>query len=632
MTQALPLRVSPTHGETLASFVARWALKNGYEYATGFCHDLGFRYQDVADGRRDALNTLARLCGETSKALEQFAVKRLGESQYSVAGQLLEKRWIKRGRLRYCPECVRGDLMHAERFGASQRAYWHVPFIRTCHKHGCSLLETTKICHSRGPHDFPGRLRDLGINIDTALSKSSKCEVSRTEAYLINRMDGIRQNEWLDTLSFNAVAMTSETLGFLLEYGARQQVSGLGTIERRLMADIGFDCLSNGRDSVLKALADFKGQSRATGFYGRTTYGYFYNWLEQSHSDLYEPIREIMREHIISSYPIGKGELVLGKPCEERRLHSLTTARAETGIKRNSLMEILHSNGHLKKDPDTGKFETRTLFDADAVKPILASFKGSICQLAARKRLNAPRSQFDALLKHGTLKPIDGGSLSRPYYDPYDVDDLLHGLLTRAMPIHHPTKAQVDIKTACRKTVTGAAEIVDLIVSGKLKFVGRDPQKHGYLSVLVDSTEVAKLKRLAEPKGYMKHEIARFLGVNDPAIKYLETSGLLPFVKSRHPVSRKAIRIVTYDAMSGFLKSYLPCRYLAKQLNLTTRYVGSKLDSKDADRIEMPNNCRGKIYRRDDLFSKLNELNFFISANLDVFKIDRHEPIYVYNQ
>jgi|GEM_PF-2248502 len=632
MTQALPLTVSPMESETLASFVARWSLKNGYEYASGFCTDLGFRYQDVADGRSDALDHLARLSGQGIKRLEQHAVKRVGKSQYAVAGQLLEKRWIKRGRLRYCPECVRDDLIHSERLGASQRAYWHVPFIRTCHKHKCRLSEATEICHSRGPHDFSGRLRDLGITKETIITNAPSCEVSRTENYLINRMDGKRQNAWLDSLNFNAVAMTSETLGFLLEYGARQQVSGLGTIEKRRIADIGFDCLSNGRDAVLEALAKFISHSSRTGFYGRTTYGYFYNWLEQSHSDFYEPIREIMREHIITSYPIGKGELVLGKPCEERRLHSLTSAKSATGIKRNSLMEILHSNGHLKKDPETGKFSTKTLFDAKTVMPILESFKGSICQLAARKRLNAPRSQFDALLKHGTLKPIDGGSLSRPHYDPNDVDDLLDVLLSRAKPIYHPTKVQVDIQTACRKTVTGAAEVVELIVSGKLKFVGRDPQKHGYLSVLVDANEVAKLMRLEEPKGFMKHEVASFLGVNDPAIKYLETSGLLPFVKSRHPISRKAIRIVTYGAMAGFLSEFLPSKYLAELLNLSTRHVGSKLDSKDVDRIEMPDNCRGKIYRRDGLFSKLNDLNFFISADLDVFKIGRHEPICVCNQ
>jgi len=333
--------------------------------------------------------------------------------------------------------------------------------------------------------------------------------------------------------------------------------------------------------------------------------------------------------HIVNSCPVGKGELILGKPCEDRRLHSLTTAKAATGIKRNTLMEILHVSGHLEKDPETGRFETKTLFEANTVMPILEKFMGSISQVAARKRLNATRAQFDALLKHGIIKPIEGGSTSRPYYDPNNVDDLLDALLSRAKPIHYPTKVQVDIQMACRKTVTGAAEIVDLIVSGKLKFVGHDPQKHGYLSVLVDVNEVAKLMRLEEPKGYMKHEIASFLGVNDPAIKHLETSGLLPFVKSRHPISRKAIRIVTYDAMAAFLRDYLPCKYLAELLNLNTRHVGSKLDSKGADRIEMPSKCRGRIYRRDNLFSKLNDLSFFISADLDVFKIGSHESLII---
>lgn len=601
MLGKLPLSVDLISGETPASFAARLGRKNGSEYATDFCMDRGFRLQDVADGRAEALSSLALLGGESCEDLGRFAVKRIGETQYSVAGQALEKRWIQRSRLRFCPHCVAADLADKALHGVALRAQWHVPFVRTCHHHHVPILELDKICHVRGPHDFTGRLVDLGVRPDKLLRKESDRLPSPLELYLMDRITGSDYEPWLDSLPFNAVAMASEALGLMLAFGDEKQIGALSPGERIQAGAAGFEVVRAGEQSVRDCLAGLHRKGGSPTWFQRRFYGYFFLWLEASHSSLYAPIKKIMRDHIVHTYPIEDGEIVLGEPCERRRVYSITTLKKATGIEPKKLKHILHANGLLGKDPKTGKFEQNVLFKADDVDPIVAPFRGSICQLAARRRLNAPRAQFDVLLKAGFIEPIPGGSDVRPSYDPAKIDEFISQMLKGAVPVDDSNDRYVDIQTACRKTVSGAAEIVDLIMTGRLDFVGYRPDQNGYAALRIDPDEVAKRMRLTAPKGYMKHELRELLGVNDPTIRHLNETGFLPVVKSRHPVSRKSISIVTYQAMAVFLENYVPAKLMAEVWNIHVRSIGNGLIQRGGKMLPLPKGCRGRIFYRNSI-------------------------------
>ena len=601
MAKALPLSVDLLSAETPASFAARLGRKNGIEYGTDFCLDMGFRLQDVADGRENALSSLAQLGGVDLNALSCFAVERIGETQYAVAGQELEKRWIQRSRLRFCPYCVADDLSDQTRQGAALQAYWHVPFIRTCCRHQIPIMEIAEICHTRGTHDFSGRLRDLEFSQDWFSKERTQRSPTKLECYLTKRIEGVPQNPWLDKLPFNAVAMASEALGLMLAFGPDKQIGGLSPSERCKAGEAGFEVVSNGEAAIRACLNDLHVQGGGPTWFQRRFYGYFFLWLEASKSKLYQPIKEIMREHIIATYPIGTGEDVLGKPCKRRLVHSIASAKAATGIEPKKIKHILHTNGFLDKDPKTGQFEKNVLFRADDIDPILRKFNGSICQVATRRRVNAPRAQFDVLLAHNIIKSIGGAGDARPSYDVAEIDNFLKRLSDGAVIVEPLTDQYVDIQTACRKTVSSAAEVVSLILNGRLKFVGRDPAQHGYRSVLVDPIEVAEQMQLTAPKGYMKHELGGLLGVNDPAVKYLTTSGLLPITKSRHPISRKAISIVSYADMGQFLETYAPAKTLAEALLANTRTIANRLEKLGITPIDMPDGCRGRIFEKIDL-------------------------------
>ena len=253
--------------------------------------------QDVADARAEALSSLALLGGESFDDLDRFAAKRTAETQYSVAGQALEKRWIQRSRLRFRPHCVASDLADTALHGAALRAHWHVPFIRTCRRHHIPILELDKVCHVRGPHDCTGRLGELGIRPDKLLQKESNRVPSTLEVYLTNRVIGSDYTPWLDILPFNAVAKASEALGLMLALGDEKQVGALSPGERIQAGAAGFEIVRADEQSIRSCLAELHRKGGSPTWFQRRFYGYFFLWLEASDSSLYAPIKKIMREH-----------------------------------------------------------------------------------------------------------------------------------------------------------------------------------------------------------------------------------------------------------------------------------------------------------------------------------------------
>jgi hypothetical protein len=77
--------------------------------------------------------------------------------------------------------------------------------------------------------------------------------------------------------------------------------------------------------------------------------------------------------------------------------------------------------------------------------------------------------------------------------------------------------------------------------------------------VRLDPQEVAEALPLLKPEGYLRSTLARYLGINETAVRYLVEAGHLTQVRARHPHSRKSIKVVTYKSVDRFLERYAPC-------------------------------------------------------------------------
>ncbi|WP_412562213.1 TniQ family protein [Thalassobius sp. MITS945101] len=602
----LPILVPLMPGETPASFASRLAWANGLSFASEFCTDQGFSLQAIADGDERALSILAQLGGVELAQLMRGVVRKVSTGQYRLAGQLIEKRWITRRRLRFCPECVEDDISADTGGGAAQRCAWHVPSIRTCLHHQVRLYDDDSYSHSRGPHDFAGRIRDLKLGADQ-LRELVACQVSTgLEDYLTRRLAGEQQGTWLDNIGFGAVALGAEIFGVVDLFGVDAKVKHLSDVEKRRAGAQGFELLSEGEDGVFHLLRRLHREAGSPISLSRRNYGCLFSWLEQSHSEQYEPLRDLVRKFFTESYPIGEGDLVLGKTCTTRCVHSVETLRRELGLGRRQTVELLGANGFLRPDPQADNSAKGVVLDAQALAPLVKSFTGAICQVAAQKKINAPRAQFGALVAGGIIRPIAGSPVGRPYYDEGQLDAFLASIVPRT-----PTaKADglVGIQSVCRKAVAGAVDVVRLIQSGELNTIVKDAEQEGYLSVLLDPAEVAEALRLIRPNGYLRSTLAGFLGVNAATLRHLVNTGHLKLVRARHPVSRKSVQVVPYSSVDRFLARFIPGKHYAEFLGGSTRKVGDQLIKERVPLIQMPEECSGRIFRRSEVTSGVEEL------------------------
>ncbi len=602
----LPILVPLMPGETPASFASRLAWANGLSFASEFCTDQGFTLQAIADGDERALSILARLGGVELAQLMRGVVCKVSTGQYRLAGQLIEKRWITRRRLRFCPECAAEDIMTDTGGGAAQRCAWHVPSIRTCHHHQVRLYEDDSYSHSRGPHDFAGRIRDLNLGADQVRELGAWQVPTGLEDYLTRRLAGEKQGTWLDIIGFGAVALGAEIFGVVDLFGVDAKLKHLSDNEKRRAGARGFELLSEGEEGLFRLLRRLHREAGSPISLSRRNYGCLFNWLEQSHAEQYEPLRDTVRKFFTETYPIGEGDLVLGKACTTRRVHSVETLRRELGLGRRQTVELLGANGFLKSEGQVGSSAKGVVLDAQALAPLVKNFAGAICQVAAQKKINAPRAQFGALVAGGIIRPIAGSPVGRPYYDEGQLDAFLASIVPRTSAAK--ADGLVGIQSVCRKAVAGAVDVVRLIQNGDLKTVVRDAEQDGYLSVLLDPAEVAEALRLIRPDGYLRSTLAGFLGVNASALRHLVDTGHLKLVRARHPVSRKSVLVVPYSSVDRFLERFIPGKHYAEFLGGSTRKVGDQLIQERVPFIQMPEECGGRIFRRSEVTSGVEEL------------------------
>lgn len=287
--------------------------------------------------------------------LKRGVVCKMQTGQYRLAGQLIEKRWITRRRLRFCPECVADDISAPENAGAVQRCSWHVPSILTCIHHQIKLYDDDNYSHSRGPHDFAGRIRDLGLKERQLRELCAPQASTGLEDYLAGRLDGDSQDEWLDNFEFGAVAIGAEVFGTADLFGTEARPKFLSVREKRRAGARGFEILSKGEDGVLQLLHRLHVNAGTPTTLLRKNYGCLYYWLQQSQAAQYKPLQNLVRKFFIDTYPIGEGDDVLGKRCAARRVHSVETVRRELGLGRRQTIELLCANGLLKLDHQSAK-------------------------------------------------------------------------------------------------------------------------------------------------------------------------------------------------------------------------------------------------------------------------------------
>jgi hypothetical protein len=408
-------------------------------------------------------------------------------------------------------------------------------------------------------------------------------------------------------MPFYAAVRLCETVGAVIVKGIGTGFRGLTDDEWWQAGKEGFDLLADGPHGIRDLLGQFaasfwdrKGSARGKAWLGR-----LHEWLnnEVAQDASYEPVRTIIRDHLIETLPLGPGDEILGQPVTERRLWSVHSAAREIGAHPKRLRTLLAESGFIPGNKDLT--DDRATFPADQkAEAFLARVRGAMPVLKARTYINAPRVQFAILFDAGVIQPfIRGGTetLKDHAFAKADLDDFLARLLIDAADATEADDDLVDIPTCPRHARCTVDDVVRLILDRRLSRIRRRPDVSGFLSVLVDPAEVRSLIHHHSSEYVSLEEVELTTPWSDKSIKGLLDYGCLPFEVIQNSYNHLTQRVVKRSELERFMSTYVSLMGLGEERGEHFLAVKRWLERQGVQPAFPPDQVAITMYRRADI-------------------------------
>ena len=176
--------------------------------------------------------------------------------------------------------------------------------------------------------------------------------------------------------------------------------------DRWALYQMGYEVARHGHPNVVTALGRLQKLPGGPHDGPKRIFPVLYERLAYYYADNadYEPFRNLLRQHMLETWPLGIGDELLGQAVAERKTHSILTASRATGIDQRRLRKLLAAV-NIVRDAESGLSDAWEVFDAELAKPILNELSTLVDAKAFASLIGATRSQFDRLVKDGVIKP-----------------------------------------------------------------------------------------------------------------------------------------------------------------------------------------------------------------------------------
>jgi hypothetical protein len=547
--------------ESVVSFCSRLAAANGIRSAREFSLHMGFKFQQIVDGHPDAITELAYLSGADQHALSRRALVKAG-GYFVLDGERFTKANVIRNRARFCPHCVADDARNA--LGPPEarpygRLAWLMAPLRTCRVHHIYLLEHVSPTNGGIANDF---LVLLDRALENGVGPELEAPESAFEQYLANRLiNRDTPNTWIDGLAIQVVSRLSPIIGASLANGHKSSTYGFSTQQWLKSSESGFAVLAAGKDSFVDFIKSHHEQFHQcrTPIGNRELYGRLYRFLSYENDDSdFDVIREIIRETAVDCLPLGPGDDIFG-PLTRRRWHSICSAANAMRIHPRKLRNILSSVGEIG-DESRGLTDHRVIVDATRMEDLIAKHGDGLSYDEARAYINTTISSWKALLKDGHVRPFvaanDAASPAHRFAKS-ELDGFLDSLFSRVTLHHDPDDPdKLDILSARRRCQRPQRDVLDLLSSGQLSHVSRDPHAVGLMSVRVSLIELKAKVRLPDMIGLSYRQVQEALHVSFGVLKALLNGGHIAASEERNPISNLRQVVVARAEVDRFLGEY----------------------------------------------------------------------------
>jgi hypothetical protein len=555
----------PAHG-----LMARLARLNGAPTLQAFGGENRLPFEMVVRGQLNA--PLAALAGTDVRGLDRTTFRRDGNLVRLGDEILQHDDFCFQGGLRVCPDCLRQDIEICEgrpEYRAHVRTWWNIAQVQVCPFHRVELIEHipgTKLPLNSDALDVR---RAAGPDFDLAkVPRGHMVSDVRVETYILGRLGFLprKQVSILDEMPLWNAMRLMDRVGATVLGGPAGYTSVGGNVPPREALGVGFSILEEGEESFVRfldSMIEFEGPTtRRHGYYGK-----LYIWLHKRTSDkIYDPVRDIIRQHMLDHLALKPGELVFGKAVEKRRFYAVNEVADKIGIRPETARKLMVAYG--VGGPRIAEPLFRTVLSVEETERFHRTLDESFNYESARRYLNVSIVIMDRLLKADLFKSFVGSRDVRLFKK-----DVLDAFLDRlagnaSLTTVAPPNAY-NIPEIKRKAMVKTSDVVTSLLTGKLHCAARLTTEAGFLQILVDLHEVRALYKNTTHPDNAVATLRRTLGLFDPVFKKLIELGYLRTEIGSGKFGNELL--IDRKSLAEFQANFVSALELAKSLNTSSR-------------------------------------------------------------
>lgn len=596
--------------ETLLSWAARLANFHTRGRLVPFLHDIGLQLEDLLGGASMAIERLCEVTGQEIAPLRHNAAQRDSHRRYALRGEVFSVELLTGRATSFCPLCLAGD----EGAGANPNAWrrgrltWALRTTRTCPIHHLPLLERKLDSWDDVAHELSVKVPETGDALLAMADGLNTRTPSPLQTYILDRFEGQGGPAWLDGQGVEQAARATEMLGAVMAFGPKANRASLSASDWDDAGRAGWEWTQNGEAGIREALAHLQDEANAARegrpLGHRSTFGMLYDWLNSAKLNKNPgPIRDVVRDFIISTSDIGSSAKLMGQVVECRQFYSVTSLAKCHFINPLTLRSVLIARGILP--PGASEQVCSSLVVPAAVgEEIAMLIKRAIPVADVPNILGVSRPMVQALIEVGLLHRLRGdgfktGKLSCAI-DRAELEELELDLERRATVVEDSPAGMVSLAKAAELSRRKLSVIVKLLFTGKLRRIYRLASQKGLGGILVDPFELRWMFGNIRPG--MSAECAFLVlgvrrGTGEKLIGDFAGAPLLETISVRNFDGKW----VTPAALDKFRRSYMTAKQLRVETSLSVSKIDQILRKHSVEPAFDRRELGARLYRRADI-------------------------------
>ncbi len=600
----LALTVELQEGETAFSFMSRLAAHNGLE-AQIFSNDMGVAFKSVIDADYATLEHVSAISGTEIDKLLAYTPRYHGKRLHEYRGYSFHAKGIKLSTVKGCPVCLADDLKD----GAESmylRGHWMPLHATICPIHQHPLVPLWGDTSPVHRYDTLPYFQKIISRIRNGSLEQQKRAPTPFEFWFLGRLSNTEASDWLNNFDLYAACRFCDLLGRVTlrkEMPYRQLVAPENLWRR---CDAGFHIANQGEEAIQASFMKLQSDDDAPRKGFRKTFGDLYDRLSfDLTGDEYRPFRELLRSHIVQTWPLGPGDDLMGEPITKRSVHSVLTAAQETGIDTRRMRKLLSEHGIVAPIGE-GKPDSWELFDAHKAKDFLASLDHHVSAIGLQKALNISRSQFELLRSDGWFPPDLQGPDHKPLWNLIEARRRLEMLMNGALPVSGTGQFWETVSKAAQRLKTRPAAILNLIETKSISRIGKLGDTPGYAGIVVDITELRLHFEPDEMPGINIEAFAKTVGLRPIQAGRLVRNNFTASTKTVNPVTKLQQQVLSPEDIANFHNTYITLKGLSVELQRSWQSLIPDIEGHGIKAFSPDGVDYGPLFLRDEITTLIN--------------------------